>query len=311
MQLENYISELLYRYDCVIVPSFGAFLSNSTSAKVHQSTHTFYPPKKELSFNEQLLSNDGLLASYIAEVEKIPYAAATDKILNQVAVIKSYLVEGERVKLDNIGDLILNTEGKIVFTPLFHINYLTDAFGLSHFTLNDEITNREVYKETVNTLETIAPIAITEEKRTNINWFKYAAVAVLFLGLSGLASVFYNTSVVNHNLIAAQEANTQLHAKVQEATFVINNLPAVTLALEKQNGSYHIVAGAFSIELNANEKVKQLQKKGFNAKNIGKNTNNLFVVIYGSFNTKADAERELKLIKKDYNKDAWIYIKQL
>ena len=133
MQLENYISDLLYRYDCVIVPSFGAFLTNSTSAKVHQSTHTFYPPKKVLSFNEQLLSNDGLLANYIAEVEKIPYAVATENILNQVKAMKSYLVEGETIKLENIGELILNTEGKIVFSPSFHINYLTDAFGLSHF----------------------------------------------------------------------------------------------------------------------------------------------------------------------------------
>jgi len=80
MQLENYISDLLYRYDCVTVPEFGAFLTNRVSAKVHASTNSFYPPKKVLSFNEQLKNNDGLLANYIAEVEKIPYAVATAKI---------------------------------------------------------------------------------------------------------------------------------------------------------------------------------------------------------------------------------------
>jgi hypothetical protein len=61
MQLETYISDLLYRYDCVTIPGFGAFLTQRVSAKIHESTHTFYPPKK-----------DGLLANYIAEVEKIP-----------------------------------------------------------------------------------------------------------------------------------------------------------------------------------------------------------------------------------------------
>ena len=70
MQLEIYISDLLYRYDCVTVPDFGAFLTSRVSAKIHESTHTFYPPKKVLSFNEQLQNNDGLLANYIAEVEK-------------------------------------------------------------------------------------------------------------------------------------------------------------------------------------------------------------------------------------------------
>ena len=311
MQLENYISDLLYRYDCVIVPSFGAFLTNSTSAKVHQSTHTFYPPKKVLSFNEQLLSNDGLLANYIAEVEKIPYAVATENILNQVKAMKSYLVEGETIKLENIGELILNTEGKIVFSPSFHINYLTDAFGLSHFTLNDAIVKREVYKETVVAVETITPIAITEQKRSSISWLKYAAVAVVLLGLSGLGSTFYKASIDNHNQVAVQEASSKLNAKVQEATFVISNLPAATLALEKQTGSYHIVAGAFSIEANANKKVAQLKSQKFNARNIGKNNNDLYVVIYDSFNTKTDADNALKSIKADYNLDAWVYTKQL
>src|SRR5690554_4954365 len=108
MQLETYISDLLYRYDCVTVPEFGAFLTHRVSAKVHETTHTFYPPKKALSFNEQLQQNDGLLANYIAEVEKIPYSKALNKISKQVKSIKSYLVEGETIQLKNIGELVLN-----------------------------------------------------------------------------------------------------------------------------------------------------------------------------------------------------------
>ena len=50
MQLEIYISDLLYRYDCVTVPEFGAFLTHRVSAKIHESTHAFYPPKKALVF---------------------------------------------------------------------------------------------------------------------------------------------------------------------------------------------------------------------------------------------------------------------
>ena len=57
MQFERYISDLLYRYECVIIPEFGAFLTQNVSAKVHESTNAFYPPKKALSFNEQLKNN--------------------------------------------------------------------------------------------------------------------------------------------------------------------------------------------------------------------------------------------------------------
>jgi nucleoid DNA-binding protein len=311
MQLETYISDLLYRYDCVTVPGFGAFLTNRVSAKVHESTHTFYPPTKVLSFNEQLQNNDGLLANYLAEVEKIPYSTATDNISKRVKSIKSYLIEGEKIQFKNIGDLILNTDGKILFDPTNHINYLKDAFGLSHFSSND--VTREVYKKTVTAIEEKTPIAFTPEKRSNNNWLKYAATAVIILGLGGFgAASYYNNTIENHNQLAQEEANEQLDAKVQEATFVISNpLPAATLSLDKQSGNYHIVAGAFRVEANSNKKVNQLRAKGYKARTIGANRYGLHEVVYASFENRADAQSELYKIRREHNRDAWLLIKKL
>ena len=311
MQLETYISDLLYRYDCVTVPEFGAFLTQRVSAKVHESTHTFYPPKKVLSFNEQLQQNDGLLANYIAEVEKIPYATALNKVSKQIKSIKSFLVEGETIQLKNIGELVLNADGKIQFDPSNHINYLTDAFGLSHFTSTD--INREVYKETVETLEENTPIVLTPEKRSSRNWLKYAAAAVILLGLGGfLGTKYYSNSIEKHNQLAHEQANEQLDAKVQEATFVISNpLPAATLSLEKQSGNYHIVAGAFRIEANSEKKVNQLRDKGYKARKIGVNRYGLHEVAYASFETREEAQRELYKIRREHNRDAWLLIKKL
>jgi len=311
MQIETYIGDLLYRYDCVTVPGFGAFLTHRISAKVHESTHTFYPPKKVLSFNEQLQNNDGLLANYIAEVEKIPYSTATDKISKKVKSIKSYLVEGETIQFKNIGELILNSDGNIVFAPADHINYLTDAFGLSDFSSSD--ITREVYKETVEAIEATAPIALTPEKRSNTNWLKYAAAAVIVLGLSGFgAANYYNSTIEDHNQFAQEQANEQLDARVQEATFVISNpLPAATLSLDKQSGNYHIVAGAFRVEANSDKKVNQLRSKGYKARKIGANRYGLHEVVYASFETRAEAQRELYKIRRAHNRDAWLLIKKL
>ncbi|WP_299523413.1 SPOR domain-containing protein [Winogradskyella sp.] len=311
MQLETYIGDLLYRYDCVTIPSFGAFLTNRVSAKVHETTHTFYPPKKVLSFNEQLQNNDGLLANYIAEIEKIPYTAAKDRISKQVKAIKSYLIEGETIQLENIGELILNNEGKIVFNPSNHINYLTDAFGLSHFTSSN--IKRETYKKDVEAIETGTPIAFTPERRSNNNWLKYAAAAVIVLGLGSYFGLnYYNNTIENHNQLAQEEANAQLDAKVQEATFIISNpLPPATLSLEKQTGNYHVVAGAFRIEANSDKKVNQLRALGYKARTIGKNRYGLHEVVYSSFETRLEAYRALYKIRREHNQDAWLLIKKL
>lgn len=311
MQLEAYISDLLYRYECVIVPGFGAFLTQVVSAKVDENTNAFYPPKKVLSFNEQLKTNDGLLANYIAEIEKKPYEVAVKKIAKKTKSLKSYLAEGETLTFKNIGDIFLNNDGKITFEPSYHLNYLTDAFGLTQF-VSPNIT-REVYKKEVEAIEKVIPLSITPEKRKTRPYLKYAAVAVIALTLGGfMASNYYVNQIETHNQLAQEEATQQLENKIQEATFIIDNpLPTVTLNVAKQSGNFHIVAGAFRIEANSTKKLKQLQRKGFNARKIGKNKYGLHQVVYASYETRAEAQRELYKIRKTHNPDAWLLAQKL
>ena len=79
MTLAKYISDLLYRYECVIVANFGGFVTNEISAKVNHFTHTFYAPSKQITFNSHLQNNDGLLANYIASSKNTSYAEAVEE----------------------------------------------------------------------------------------------------------------------------------------------------------------------------------------------------------------------------------------
>ena len=82
MNIQPYIAQLLYRYQCVTVPGFGAFLTEIQSAQLTESSHSFFPPKKIISFNGQLQNNDGLLANHIAQAEKTSYEYNENKITN-------------------------------------------------------------------------------------------------------------------------------------------------------------------------------------------------------------------------------------
>ncbi|WP_299883788.1 SPOR domain-containing protein [uncultured Lacinutrix sp.] len=311
MQLEQYISDLLYRYECVTVPNFGAFLSQRVSATVHESTNAFYPPKKSLTFNEQIQTNDGILVRYIADVEKIPFEAASNKIEKRVKSLKSNLTEGETLIFENIGELKLNNEHKIEFNPSYHLNYLTDAFGLAQFT--SPAVSREVYKEEVEAIEKIVPIAVTPEKRNARPYLKYAAIALIALTIGGLGgSKYYLNDVEAHNQIAQEEANAQLDSKVQEATFIISNpLPAITLNVTKNTGNYHVVAGAFRVEENSDKKVEQLQAQGYKARKIGTNRFGLHQVAYDSYTNRSEALQALNTVRQNGNRDAWLLVKKL
>ncbi|MFD2551632.1 SPOR domain-containing protein [Bizionia sediminis] len=312
MQLEPYISDLLYRYECVTVPGFGSFLTRRTSATIHDTTHAFYPPKKVVFFNQQIQENDGLLARYIADVEKIPYEDALQVIEKRVAYLKSYLVAGDAIVFENIGSLSLNKESNMVFEPSYSFNYLTDAFGLGQFTA-PEIA-REVAKPAATITKPETPVVpIAEKKRQSRGYLKYAAVGLIAITVGGLvASNHYSKQIEAHNQLAQETANAQLEAKIQEATFVINSpLPAVTLNVKKQYGNYHIVAGAFRLEANSDKKVNELKNLGFEARKIGTNKYGLHEVVYASYQTREEATRSLLDIKKTHNKEAWLLVKTI
>lgn len=310
MQLETYISDLLYRYECVTIPEFGAFLTQRVSATIHESTNAFYPPNKTVAFNEQIQKNDGLLAHYIADVEKIPFEVANEKIAKRVNILKAYLTQGETLTFKNIGDIVFNSEGKILFEPSHHLNYLTDSFGLSQF-VSPTVT-REVYKEEVKKIEKVIPITMTPEKRKTRPYLKYAAMALITLTLGGLAgSNYYINQIEQHNQLAQEEAAQQLDSKIQQATFNLNPFPAITLNVTKQTGHYHIVAGAFRVEENCDKKISQLKADGFKARKIGINRYGLHQVIYASFEDRFEALKALKTIKETHNKDAWLDVRKL
>ncbi|GAK96147.1 hypothetical protein JCM19294_2929 [Nonlabens tegetincola] len=67
MQLVAYISDLLYRHDCVVVPEFGAFLTRRVSAQYFESSNSFYPPKKGFpSIVKSFKMMDYLLIMFLA-----------------------------------------------------------------------------------------------------------------------------------------------------------------------------------------------------------------------------------------------------
>ncbi len=82
MRIDAYIEKLLFEYNCVVVPGFGAFLAHSTSAKIDASTSTLIPPSKTLSFNAQLSKNDGLLVSHISKEKNLRYEDMLQEVEN-------------------------------------------------------------------------------------------------------------------------------------------------------------------------------------------------------------------------------------
>ena len=317
MKIEKYISGLLYRYQCVSIPGFGAFLSEWQSAQIAEGHNSFVPPRKVISFNSNIKTNDGLLANHIALQEKISYETALAKIQTQVVFWLEKLQNKEVLTLENIGEVFSNSENNLVFKPNTSVNYLMDSFGLSGFNSPEIIRENQTQNgtETISISQPIAenetPVIPLVQTKPNTNWLKYAAAIAVFstVGTYGY-KMYYDYTIDQKTILVEKSVQEKINQKLQEATFVLPNpMAAVDLTLEeKPNAKYHVVAGAYRSEQNANKAMKQLVSQGFDAHHLTKNKYGLIPVAFGSYSNLKEAQNLKLQIKAKDSIDAWLLI---
>ena len=289
MKISSYIFELLQSHDCVIVPNFGALVARNISAKISSDGSKIFPPNKELSFNKNLVKNDGLLINAISSNENISYEGAEQKITNWVRRTNKKLEKQRYIEIKNIGSISLENT-KYVFVPNQNSIFLKSSYGFNSID-SSQITRRQ--------------------KNINNNYLKYAAILIVFLSLTGVFTKSYFDSINEFNKASYAEANLEIEKKIQKATFNINtSLPVVKLPIRKQYGSFHIIAGSFRLEENSLRMISQLKEKGFiEARKVGVNKFGLLQVAYNSYDTVEEARLALSEIRTKEDLNAWLLIK--
>lgn len=131
--ITRHIADLLFHHECVIVPGLGGFIKAQRSARIVVETHEFYPPSSGLAFNSGLSGSDGILANYIATTQNTSYREAVYEIKVWVDACLENLKQGNPVIIDGIGELKLNSSGKIEYIASNLSNFNADSFGLPVF----------------------------------------------------------------------------------------------------------------------------------------------------------------------------------
>jgi hypothetical protein len=305
MNLELYISQLLYRHACVIVPGFGAFLSKTNTSQWLVDSNIFIPPYKQLSFNASLVSDDGLLANQISKTENVSYEYAQKVIEYQVLKWKKAINSQGFITIQNVGELILGTENQYIFQSQRRNNFLTPSFGLSE--LNASITQRQTKIHVVKQLSQQVEVASTIHSKPN--YLKYAAVWLVGVGIIGsLAYTAYINKINSEIDLVQQTVNKQVDAKIQEATFV---LPTPNILFKKQENTklpYHIVAGVYNNLKNAHLAIANINAQGHECFLLNEMYKGNFAVVYKSFSDLDAAKLAKAEIQNDVNPEAWLLV---
>lgn len=347
MNFDKYICDLLLQNDCVIIPDFGGFVANYTSAKIHPSQHTFNPPFKNIVFNKNLKNNDGLLAHHITTAEKVSYSDACKFVTHIVDDYNKNLKRGNKIEIKNVGALYLDVEQNIQFDPDKSFNYLLDSFGLNAF--QSPPIKRENYRETIPKKFVDRKTLPSEKRGRNLK--RYAAIAVTIPLLFAAFWIPLKTDLIKNinysslNPFAGKESNISenkvnvpaktitvdraekiaiddIKSTAEESNSAsVDEVPANSLqpakssvpvssellAAEDKSKKYHVIGGCFAVLNNAEKLVNKLKENGHNASIIDQ-FNNLYRVRYSSYADKNEALEALVKIRSS-NPDAWLLVK--
>jgi nucleoid DNA-binding protein len=342
--LGEHIANLLFEHDCVIIPGFGGFIANYKAAFIHPRSGDVYPPSKQISFNAALNRNDGLLVSYIAEKMALDYPAALQLVQKGVQEFNQELNSGRRMEIDRVGILYRDRDSRMRFIPNENNNFLRSSFGLPVLSIKPllsgepEVSSRteipviSYRRRLLRAAVIVLPIAMagsfllgswmhkSEFEMAGFSLLRSQEVKALYSPQSEApAALPQPDSAPSISALMDGSADNVLHINFETGVADPNGIAvrlktdalpeAIPGSPEKENirnngKMWFVIAGAFSIESNANKLVEELKGQGFDASLAGKK-GSLHLVSSGIYTSPEAARSALDAFKND-SRSGWI-----
>ncbi len=341
--IHKIIREILLHNNYVVIPGLGGFVTNYQPAIIDPKRQIILPPNKKVSFNANLLDDDGMLVNKLAKQQGVSVKESSLIIKNWVKNAFDTLDDGKRIKIEKLGVLAYNKHLKLEFTPEKSENFNLHTYGMV-----------EVECQPLNKQE-----RLEQDKKRFLNRrvLLRAAALIPFLLVGFLLSYYFSnnsllddnknlSSVIDFNLSESKTLDEEKEVnpveeiidhktdqknalnysenKVEKEPTVEDQAKTNIVKEEEQLGAeetknkdvvtevkqtsvekpFWIIAGSFGSKSNANKMAWKLKKKNKPAFVIQSGNN--YRVVVNQFATKSEAQKERRLLKSE-KISAWIY----
>ncbi|MGM9802623.1 MAG: hypothetical protein ACI308_00440 [Muribaculaceae bacterium] len=218
-----HIDYLLSAHDCVIVPGWGAFLAQRACALSVEDSDVIRCPRRAITFNSSVNSNDGLLVNSLIRREGLSYDAAVKEVNDYVtALYKQVQYEGS-VSIGRLG-MFKKVEEVIVFEPYYRADAFDSYFGLVDLKIKtlSQLLNDKMQQDAADVAEDEPSDNYVRED--NVLWIyskrviQVAASVILLIG----ACVLLSTPLVFEDSVDYAGINTAVEIKQNEQPMPLN-----------------------------------------------------------------------------------------
>jgi len=292
-KLIEFIPELLYENNCLIIPGFGGFITNYRPAGFEESRNLISPQAKKVAFNQSLNQNDGLLVSHWAGFQNISYKESLEFIESFVNFLKNQIKSIKSYDFSNIGTFYQNQENNLIFVPHQGANFLHLSYGLSPVkikplqiltVLNTEENNKPNMDSVLDWNESISKELNLWPKRRRIG-LKIAA-SLLLLATASFCIYFLSNNLPKNSFT--------FKPKVQQEASIISIDSNLDETIDVKEA---IVLPEYKNELKKIEEIK-IKLQQFSESNAL--SSKVFKVVAGNYNDESQALKLQNRIFKDF-----------
>ena len=341
MDISPYFAELIAQKDHVIVPGLGKFYQSRISGYYDEANKSFFPPSQKIEFTTEYRHDDKLV-QFISQKSNISLTSAYAILDEYVKDLKAVL-KNEPVTINFLGKLKI-VDDKITFftdenTQIINEDFfglpVVDTQKIAPIIIREEAKDYSLAQQALNT----AMLDDDEDEKPKSIIGRLILIFILFLLIGGAIALFYLKPEVYQNLIksyknnkieqpaslskdlsdaeAVQKADSvydsgDIEAKLKAKGFEVEKAQDSTdvlvseNAIPKNNGiRYEIIIGLYEKRDQAEARVKELKANGINSYIIEDADGPLIKISCAVFNTKTEANKELKRVQEELNPRAY------
>lgn len=316
--LPQLLDHLLLQHDCVVLPTFGGFITHYEEAAA-QADGSIAPPRRTVRFNQELTTDDGLLQHAYMTAYDADYVSAQKQMLLDIAQLRDELSLRGSCLIDGIGRLSIDLAGKVAFEALeagIATPHLYALESISIEPVEGLLRKRELEKQLQQT--TIVPIVsagqddqtVAEHSDTKgdsvivriprrwVDIGAAAAAAAILFCLVSLPSLHRADSAAEQTIVAGASPVAVTTARPQTPVVVKEKEPAK---------EYTIVLACQVSERNANLYMQHLAEKGFTDSRFD-TSGNFPRILYSAYTDETEATNALRQLRTEASefRQAWV-----
>ncbi len=312
--IEEHIEKLLFRHGFLTIPGFGGLVAQTKSAQTKQAIHGYnlFPPCCEVSFNQSIHYNDGLLLESYMQNYKLNASDADIKLKRDINLLHKRLNRGELITLGAVGTFEKDSTGSISFKSLESSALNSQFYGLkpistSHIGLQD---NSKQENPDDN-------ISLSFSKR-KLYRFGTAVASVVFL-VGVLIPIRMDKTNIKEASFTSSLGNITV-SKTEMSSHIAPELEPIveqtpTSSFEEQvkkvigtDKTYYIVIAGGITKTEAEKRAESLREEGYINSGVVSRDDKERVYI-DHFNNREDAETSLEVYRAEKGfPAAWLLI---